>query len=400
MDKLIILPSWCGSLGGTTVSLSIMVRGFEQCGVSEQLCVLVQSGSLMEEYLQYLGHGYCLQPISASNQRQFLNLAFRWVNRQNRRYPLLLENFSSCYLLPTLALATPELRFSGRPVYHVFRDLAHSHNPWGNLFRKFVFACLAPNAICNSNFTAQAINKQFIPKIQDILYPPVNRERFQERSNNNSLPPALQSILESGAKIVLTPSRISQPGQINDKNLRGLIAVLAKLKELGHHYHGVIIGQDCSPNKLQTQILLKLAENLAVRERLTILSPTFAIEDYYQYANVMVTLAPREPFGRTVVEAISCGVPVIGSNTGGIGEILSNFAPEWTVNPYDSNAVAQTIINLDRASNTSELLDRGQKWIESHCSPVRYAKKIIEIVKLNSPVISQEQSTNTLAATR
>ena len=400
MRKLVIFPSSCASLGGITVSLSIMIKGFEQCGFSDQLCVLVQSGSIREDYLQHLGYGYCLQSIAAPN-RQFYKLAFRWVNQQPKDWPLLLDNcFSSRHLLPTIALATPELCWSSRPVFHFFHDLASSYNPLGNLARRFIFACLSPNAICNSYFTAKHINKSFTNKIEGILYQPVDREWFSERPLTNSPPPGLQPILDSGAKIMLTPSRISKPGHINDKNLRGLILVLAKLKELGYHYHGVIIGQDYSPEKLQTRTLLELAEQLDVLERLTILPPTFAIQDYYRYADVVVTLAPREPFGRTVVEAIACGVPVVGSNTGGIGEILDNFAPQWTVDPYKSMAVAQTIIRLARDPNTSSLLAQGQEWVESYCSPVEYARKIMDIVNLNSPTTSQEQPISTLVAKR
>ena len=398
MRKLIILPSWCSSIGGTTVSLSIMIRGFEQCSVSEYLCVLVQSGSLMEDYLRHLGHGYCLQPLEAPNQRQFCKLALRWVNRQPKDWPLLLENcFSSRQLLPTIALATPALCWSSRPVFHFFHDLAYSYHPFSNLARRFIFACLSPTAICNSHFTAKHINKSFLAKIEGILYQPVDRERFNTSPAPNPPLPGLQKILDSGAKIMLTPSRISKPGHINDKNLRGLILVLAKLKELGYHYHGVIIGQDYSPDNLPTRTLVELAEQFAVAERLTILPPTFAIEDYYRYADLVVTLAPREPFGRTVVEAIACGVPVVGSNTGGIGEILGNFAPQWTVNPYQPMAVAQTIIRLTSNPNTDSVLTQGQKWVESHCSPIEYAKKIMEIVNLNSPNTSQEQPISTLA---
>ena len=400
MRKLIILPSSCHSLGGIIVTLSMMIEGFEQCCLSNQLCILVQSGSLMEDYLQHLGYSYCLQSITASN-RQFYKLAFRWVNQQPKDWPLLLDNCFSCrHLLPTIALATPALCWSSRPVFHFFHDLASSYNPLGNLARRFIFACLSPNAICNSYFTARHINKDFSTKIEEILYQPVDTAKFSTKPTTNSPPPELEPILDSGAKIMLTPSRISKPGHINDKNLRGLILVLAKLKELGYHYHGVIIGQDYSPDKLHTRTLLELAEQLAVSERLTILPATFAIEDYYQYADVVVTLAPREPFGRTVVEAIACGVPVVGSNTGGIGEILGNFAPQWTVNPYEPMDVAQTIIRVVRDSNTSSLLAQGQKWIESNCNPVDYAKKIIKIVNLNSFMSIQEQSISKLTVKR
>ncbi|MGK7937248.1 MAG: glycosyltransferase family 4 protein [Xenococcaceae cyanobacterium] len=355
----------------------------------------------MEDYLQHLGYDYCLQPLEASTHLQFFSLALRWVNQQPKDWPLLLENcFASRHLLSPIALATPSLSWSSRPVFHFFHDLSSSYNPLANLARKFIFACLSPTAICNSYFTAKHINKSFSTKIEGVLYQPVDREQFNPRPTTNSPPPGLQPILDSGAKIMLTPSRISKPGHINDKNLRGLILVLAKLKELGYHYHGVIIGQDSSPGKLQTLALLGLAEQLSVSERLTILPPTFAIENYYRYADVVVTLAPREPFGRTVVEAIACGVPVVGSNTGGIGEILGNFAPQWSADPYKPMAVAQTIISLGRDANTSSVLAQGQKWIESNCSPVKYAKKIIEIVNLNSLTTNQERPTSTLAAKR
>ena len=126
MRKLIILPSSCFVLSGITVSLSLMIKGFSQCGFAERLCVLVQSGSLMEDYLQQnLERDSCLQSIEALDQNQFFKQAFRWVNQQPQDWPLLLENwFSSRQLLPTIALATPSLCWSSRRVFHFFHDLA------------------------------------------------------------------------------------------------------------------------------------------------------------------------------------------------------------------------------------------------------------------------------------
>lgn len=409
MSKLIILPSWCDSLGGMTVSLSMTIAGFTQLQSLDDVCVLVRADSLLENYLRHLGQGACLQTIVAANGHQFYQRALSWVANQPKDVPLLLENCTNRYLLPILGRNIPQLKLSGRRVYHVFRDLAYSHNPGGRLLRKVVFTCLAPGAICNSQFTAQSVAKHLGLKIQGILYPPVDRGRFRDcakrtseanRLTKTAPPPELKPILASGAKILFTPSRISEPGHINDKNLRGLILVLAQLKQLGHYYHGVIIGQDYSPDKLNTRTLLELAEQLGVAERVTILPPTFVIEDYYQHADVVVTLAPREPFGRTVVEAIACGVPVIGSQTGGIGEILGNFAPQWTVDPDKPMAVAQIIIHLAKDANTSLILAQGQKWVESHCNPIQYAQKLMEIVSLNSPTADQKQTFSTLTAKR
>ena len=400
MNKLIVLPSWCDSLGGMTVSLSMMIAGFDQLQSLDRLCVLVRTDSLLENYLQQLGQKACIQSIPADNGHQFYQRGLNWVSQQPRNYPLLLENCTNRYLLPILGRNILSLKLSGRKVYHVFRDLASSRNLGGKLLRQVIFTGLAPGAICNSQFTAQSVAQHLRLKIQGILYPPVDRERFSDRLTESTVPPELQPILDSGAKIVLTPSRITEPGHINDKNLRGLIFVLAKLRQMGHHYHGVIVGQDYSPNQIQTNNLLKLAEKLSVSDRLTILPPTFEIENYYQQADVVVTLAPREPFGRTVIEAIACGVPVVGSNTGGISEILNNFAPQWTVDPDNPLAVAQTIIRQAEDTSTSFLLTKGQKWIDSHCSPVKYVQKMIEIVNLNLTNISQKQTISALATER
>ncbi len=91
----------------------------------------------------------------------------------------------------------------------------------------------------------------------------------------------------------------------------------------------------------------------------------------------------EKPFGRTVVEAIACNVPVVGSNTGGINEILQNFAPEWTVNPDDSMEVAKTIIDVTKNSHKQELLIKGQNWVENQCSLENYALGMIKFTGLN-----------------
>lgn len=400
MGKLIILPSWCDSLGGATVSLSMTIAGFARLQSIERICVPVRASSLLEEYLQQQGQADCLQPIEADNGQQFYRQALNWVVRQPTEYPLLLENCTNRYLLPILARYIPRLKLSDRRIYHVFRDLADSRNLGGKLLRRGVFGILAPGAICNSQFTARSVTQHLKLSVRGILYPPVDRQRFYPREDKTPAPLPLEPILAGGAKILLTPSRISEPGHINDKNLRGSIAVLARLNEMGHHYHGVIIGQDYSPGQILTRELLELARRLSVAERLTILPPVFAIEDYYQHADAVVTLAPREPFGRTVVEAIACGVPVVGSNTGGIGEILHNFAPQWTVAPEDSLAAAHKIIELGEDSQTPLRLARGQHWVESYCNPQEYARKMMEIVQLDSLADSPKRTIGTLAVER
>lgn len=386
MRKLIVLPG-CLGLGGTTLSLSLMIKGFERCGAAEQLRVLVQADTLLEDYLRQADQGFCLQVIEAHSLPQFVKRSLQWVSQQPNDWPLLLENYTARQVLPVITAAAPALRLSKRPVYHIFRDQALSDNPLGNWLRKLAFTCLSPRVLCNSRFTAEAVNGR-LGRVQEILYPPVDSSQFNDRPSVVPPPESLQPILQSGAKVMLTPSRISEPKQRNDKNLRALIPVLVQLKTTGYHYHGVIIGQDLSPGQRQTQALLDLAQDLGVSDRLTILPHTFSIQDYYKHADVVVTLAPREPFGRTVVEAIASGVPVVGSQTGGVGEILRSFAPEWTVDPNDPVAAAQAIVGTATAPQNN-LLTQGQRWVEEQCSAANYASRVMTITGLQPARLSQ-----------
>lgn len=334
----------------------------------------------MHRYLQEAGQSNYLHLISASSQQQFLRRALDWVNHQPQSYPLLLDNCVERSLLPTLLLSIPSLRLSRRPIYHFCHDLALSNNLLGNVLRKMTFAWLAPQAICNSGFTAKHISR-IMPNIQGILYQPVDFDRFNSAP---VLPPAsLKPILESGAKIMLTPSRISQAGIMNDKNLRTLIPVLAELKTRGFHYHSVIIGEDRSPGKINTQSLFNRATDAGVADRLTILPAAIEIENYYRHADVVVTLAPREPFGRVIVEAISCGVPVVGSCTGGIGEILQQCAALWAVDPGDIGAIVDQILEVTSGSQDAVKV-QAQAWVQKRCSISEYQNQLLEIVGIRT----------------
>lgn len=384
-QKLILLPGGCSHFGGALISLISLAQGFKQCGVSERLCILVWSGSLTEKCLQDAGLTSSMQLIAAKNEHQFVKLALRWISQQPSCYPLLLDNWSDKYLMLLLIKSALAMRLSGRPIYHFSHDIIRSYNKLGELLRRVAFGSLNPKAICNSQFSVGHI-RRLMPKIQGFLYQPVDMERFHSYSNNNVSPPInLQPVLNSGARLILIPSRLNKPGTVTDKNLRALIPVLAHLKAMKHFFHGVVIGPDESPDASHTHDLLRIAAQQGIADRFTILPATFNIEDYYRYASLVMTLAPRESFGRTVVEAVACGVPVIGCFSGGVNEILQHFAPEWTVDPDNPVAVAETVVRVLDDINTVNLVAKGQAWVKTECNVTSYAQKMMHLTGLSTP---------------
>jgi glycosyltransferase involved in cell wall biosynthesis len=67
-----------------------------------------------------------------------------------------------------------------------------------------------------------------------------------------------------------------------------------------------------------------------------------------QQASVMVlaSLAHMESFGMVLIEAMACGTPVIGTNIGGIPEVIRDNVDGFIVTARDSNALAQAISKI------------------------------------------------------
>ncbi|WP_181429262.1 glycosyltransferase family 4 protein [Curtobacterium sp. MCSS17_008] len=74
-----------------------------------------------------------------------------------------------------------------------------------------------------------------------------------------------------------------------------------------------------------------------------------------------------EGFGRTVVEAMSAGVPVVAAATGGTGEILADGWARFTVDPEDTDALARVVVDaLDEALDSPALGERARAFVRDH----------------------------------
>jgi glycosyltransferase involved in cell wall biosynthesis len=70
------------------------------------------------------------------------------------------------------------------------------------------------------------------------------------------------------------------------------------------------------------------------------------VVNYYQIADVSLTISSDlETFGYTVVEALACGVPVVGTNVGNIPHILSKIDKNLIVK-LNYQDIASGIINV------------------------------------------------------
>lgn len=110
---------------------------------------------------------------------------------------------------------------------------------------------------------------------------------------------------------------------------------------LARFYHGL---RRTSPymQELQNAIPQSLRERVIFTGAL----PYEALPEHYRAAEILVNPSLSEAFGMSLVEAMSCGLPVVAAHTGGMREIISEGQTGTFFRPGDAAGLANALFQL------------------------------------------------------
>ncbi len=90
----------------------------------------------------------------------------------------------------------------------------------------------------------------------------------------------------------------------------------------------------------------------------------------------------QEAFGRVVIEAQACGVPVVATKVGGIVDLISDDINGLLVQPGDVHGLQEAILKMIRRPELAQRLAAdGRKNVEENFSLGRMAKETVKIYK-------------------
>ena len=125
------------------------------------------------------------------------------------------------------------------------------------------------------------------------------------------------------------------------------LALLARLRGGGLDARLWLPGAREAGREAYIAELEREAATLGVADAIAFTPPTDAIARAYASSDLVLQLSRKpEAFGRTVVEALSSGRPVLGWAHGGVGELLADFQPEGAVPPFDLGRLHATAAAL------------------------------------------------------
>jgi L-malate glycosyltransferase len=240
-------------------------------------------------------------------------------------------------------------------------------------FQKFVVKN-ADYLSVNTDATRSELTKRFsdTPKIKII---PMGVDTKVFRKMNIAKPKKYAK-----NKILLFVGRLS-----DQKGLQYLIGSLPRVLKYDPSIKLLIIGEGPYKKDLDKKI-----DNLELRRYIEFLGSLSSsdVAKYYNYSDVFVipslaTNTGTEALGLTLLEAMSSGCSVIGTNVGGIPSIIKNGSNGMLVKQKSSLDLSSAIISLLKdKKKAKKLAMKGSKYAKENYSWDKISKEFIQLYEV------------------
>jgi glycosyltransferase involved in cell wall biosynthesis len=140
---------------------------------------------------------------------------------------------------------------------------------------------------------------------------------------------------------------------------KGVDIIIQACKKLKFDYKCYIIGLGVWKKKMEA-----LTRKLGLTDKIKFLGKIEHIDlpNYYSSADCVLVPSKIEPFGFVTLEGLACGRPVIGSNIGGMKDVI-NEKVGLKVKPGDINSLAKAMAAMNNRKFTDELAKNCRKHI-------------------------------------
>ncbi|MDR5902959.1 glycosyltransferase family 4 protein [Halomonas icarae] len=137
---------------------------------------------------------------------------------------------------------------------------------------------------------------------------------------------------------------------------KGLEPTLEAFSRLDQEAILLVVGRDSRQARYQ-----ELSQRLGIADKCRFLGEQPSPERYFSLADCYVLPAYYEPFGFTVLEALSCGAPVITTKKCGAKEVVTSEVATVIDRPDDIGALTDAMSHWTRHKGDAELKSRCRK---------------------------------------
>ena len=251
----------------------------------------------------------------------------------------------------------------------------HLHEFPPTVFWEWIARRVPDGTIANSDAVRAAWNA---PRMSTV-HNGVNLDRFKRRPATGWIHEALG--IPPGSSLIGAPTML-----VPWKGHRTIIAAFGQIRDSVPDAHLVFVGGPIFGTDEEAEYTLSLTETIGRSARVHLLPFQREIELAYPEFTLAVDYCVRpEPFGRVVVEAMACEIPIVAADEGGPREIVgggsgSQRESGWLVEPRSPGALARILESALRLPSEARrtLGAAGRRRAEDFFSTRRFAREMAQ----------------------
>jgi lipopolysaccharide heptosyltransferase II len=161
------------------------------------------------------------------------------------------------------------------------------------------------------------------------------------------------------------------------------IKAMAKVARIHPKVKIWIVGDAPSSKDAYKEQIRVLVKRLGLEECTEFLGTQKDVPSILEHLNCLVlATTTQEAFGRVIVEAQACGVPVVATAVGGVIDIIENGKTGLIVSPADPQAMAEAIIKIiDNKDFALQLAQEAYKKVQQFYGMELMVEKTIAVYK-------------------
>jgi len=358
-------------MGGGEISLKKLIQNLE--GETFQAIIFVPNEGEISRLFRQKGYQVLIAPMPTLKNPNFIKIALTalrwvWLIRKNKINIIHANGSRACFYS---GLAGKILRIP--VVWHVRETRTDVR------WYERVLSALANVILCVSKSVAQirfaCFNGRVGQKIR-VVHNGVNTKLF--KSNKVGRAVQRKELGLDEADILFGLIGNLNPGKGQDYFLTAFAKTRDRMQL--KNIKVLIIGRPMNSGYLE--YLERLVSTFKLQDAVTIKPYTDAIHEVYPSLDVFALPSETEGFSRSIIEAMSCGLPVIGTNIEAIREAVPNRRFGVLVSYRDVKALADAILAL---ATDSEMRERmgvlNRRRVLSEFDITVHVRKIESIYK-------------------
>jgi glycosyltransferase involved in cell wall biosynthesis len=198
--------------------------------------------------------------------------------------------------------------------------------------------------VANSRATASRFKQPSRSKVT-VVHNGVDIRKMREHSDSKP------NLIGSAWKIVLVVARVSR-WKRHDLALTAFEQVAVK----DPNVHLVCVGSQDTLEPKWWNHLQEQTRQSRVSDRIHWVGQISDVRPWYKAAYTLLLCSDNEPFGRVIVEAMACGLPVIATRSGGVPEIVRHGEDGFLVTTGSVDEMADAMTKILRNNALREQL--------------------------------------------